>query len=182
MATEDFVLGTPTVTDNTDSGQVYTLGREFESSIALPCIGVDWWCPTNLISIQTQSSLYQKADKGQVALSALRTVTNPERGTVLRILFVTPFLLSIGVRYSVGILTDRYAYTAGAGQFPKSSVPNGYMSAPSGVNSRYKETTAGNSVYPDNIHPSGVDYHIAPVLQLPGGGHTKGAEFLTFFQ
>lgn len=185
MAEETYTIAAPGIADQSDGtpAEIYTLGREFESSAALPCIGVDWWTPTALPTIQNQGSLWQKADKGNVALSPLVTLVPGDLGHVYRFTFVTPFTLVIGVRYVVGVLTNRYVYTAGADQFPKTSVPNGYMTAPAGVNSRFDDTggVPGTSIYPDNIHPSAVDYHIAPVLQLPGGGHPKGSEFLTFF-
>ena len=187
MAEEIFTIVAPTVGDQSDGtpAEIYTLGREFESSISLPCIGVDWWTPTALPTIQNQGSLWQKADKGNVALSPLVTLIPADLGHVYRFTFITPFTLTAGVRYVAGVLTNRYVYTPVTGPplFPQPSGPNGYMLAPAGVNSRFDDTggVAGTSIYPDNIHPSGVDYHIAPVLLLPGDGHAKWAEFLSFF-
>src|SRR5918993_1155030 len=129
MAEETFTIAAPGVPNQADGAgpEIYTLGREFESSAALPCIGVDWWTPTAVPTIQVQGSLWQKADKGNVALSSLRTLVLGDLGHVYRFTFVTPFTLAIGIRYVVGVLTNRYVFTSGAGQFPKTSGPNGYM-------------------------------------------------------
>jgi hypothetical protein len=178
MGYESVTFAAPGSPDNSDGGQWYSLGSEFESSQALPCVGVDWFCPPTLPTAQCRVALYTKADKGQVALSALFT---PLAGVVNRAFFVAPVALLVApVRYSAAVLTNRYAFTAGP--FPGfTSLPNGYVTLPTGVNGRLKDTSVGVMVYPDNIHGTGANFHVSPVIDLGGNDHTKGSEFLTFF-
>lgn len=158
--TETFNFGTPGVLDQSDGGIYYTLGLEFTPSADGYVKGIDWRCPTNGPAGVQQGGLWTKADKGLVASSETLTATP---ATINRILFTSVYRVTAGVTYVVGVLTNRYAYTAGTGgtTFPGFTTDN--MNAPTGVNGRFDETTAGLMIYPDNIHPNGANYHVSPV-------------------
>ncbi len=158
--TETFNFGAPTVPDQSDGGIYYTLGLEFTPDADGYVKGVDWRCPNNGPAGVQQAGLWTKADKGLVASSATLVCTP---GIINRILYTTTYRVTAGTTYVVGVLTNRYAYTPGVGgtTFPGYTTDN--MEAPTGVNGRYDETTAGVMIYPDNIHPTGAHYHVSPV-------------------
>ena len=164
MAEERFAqdLAAPENPDQSDSGAHYVLGKRFGSPTQPggSCIGADWRCPNNAPAGSQQVALWALAGGAPIATS--NTFVGSV-GIINRVLFVTPFTLVAGAEYIIGVQTNRYVYTNTPAPYPATSLPGGYLSAPSG-NGRLVGTTAGVLAFPSAVSGSGSSYHITPVV------------------
>lgn len=156
--TEVFNFGNPANPDNSDGGQVYVFGCEWQSSVAGSCIGGRWRRPTNAPTGNLYMLLYEKDNTTPLAS---KLFTLPAAGDN-DILFDTPVAILPNTRYISAVLANRYAFTLGG--WPFTSGPDSYMTAPSGVNGRLVTTTANTPTYPTNIHGSAANFFIGPLF------------------
>lgn len=157
---EAFAFGNPTTTNQADGAgpTVYTLGTEWLASVAAPVVGGRWRAPDTVPSISCNMLLYRVADQALLASSGAFT---PIAGIENDVLFSVSFMSVIDEHYVSAILTNRYTFS-NPGGFPHTTT---HLTAPSGVNGRFRQVTAGNPAFPNSIHPSGVLYHVSPLVE-----------------
>lgn len=160
MATEAFNFGTPANPDNSDGGQVYVFGCEWQSSLPGTCTGGRWRRSTNQVGVLCYMLLYRKSDQ---ALLASRTFT-PSAGDN-DVTFVSSVDIDAATRYVSAVLADRYAYTLAGWPFTTE-----HMTAPAAVNGRLITTTAGNPTYPANVHGAAANFFIGPLFEADPEG------------
>lgn len=157
---EAFAFGNPTTTNQADGAgpTVYTLGTEWFASVAAPIVGGRWRAPDTVPSISCNMLLYRVSDQALLASSGAFT---PTAGVENDVLFSSPFTSVIDEHYVTAVLTNRYTFS-NPGGFPHTTT---HLTAPAGVNGRFRIVTAGNPAFPDSIHPGGVGYQVGPLVE-----------------
>lgn len=149
---QSFIYGAATTPDQTDGGQVYTLGQPWSADAAGQVTGNEWLAPTNAPVNQCRMCLFRVSDMLKVAESNLFTAT---LGVINSVAFTSPFLSAAGVEYISGVVTDRYAFKN----------PGGYPYTTANLTTTGTGTfvfsAAGTPTFPDGVSAS--NYMVGPI-------------------
>lgn len=171
MAEEYIDFGTPVNLDQSDGSPatVYCLGCEERLTVAGTAVACTWFAPTNVPSIQCNLLIYRKSDQALLASTGGFT---PTPGVNNIVDLITPVALSAytgdnSTVYVATVLTNRYTYTLGGFPFAQGNLTAPATGGPEGAgNGRFREVTAGNPAYPNNIHPSAANYFVGMVIDV----------------
>lgn len=165
--TEAFNFGNPTDPDNSDGGQVYVFGCEWESAVAGLVTGGRWRRSTNAPGVTCYMLLYRKSDMAELARKTFTASAGDNDIT-----FDSAVSASASTRYVSAVLSDRYGFTIGGFPFATTS-----LTAPAGVNGRLATTVADTPVYPSTIHGSAANFFVGPLFtptSVDADGTTAG--------
>lgn len=163
MAIQKFNFGTPADLDEADGTQQHVLACRYFCDVAAPIVGGEWYRPTNAPTNTLTMALWRHSDQ---ALLRSKTFTAPVTGLVQAI-FDTPFSGLANEHYVIGVLTDRYVFTAPGG-WPFTTVN---LTAPAqvaavNVNGCFALNTGGALTFPATT-PGGVtNYHVSPLVDV----------------
>lgn len=159
MTDHVFDFGTPALTDLEDATVRYTLGVEFETSVALSCVGVQWFVPGTAPTEDATFSLWETAG-GTALTTKTITVTGAMEGTLISVLFDTPVTLDADIPYRVSVFTfERYVATTNF-TWPHT---DGILTA--GADNGWLHSDGAVNHYPDIESGNAANYHVSPILR-----------------
>jgi hypothetical protein len=171
MAEEYIDFGTPVNLDQSDGtpATVYCLGCEERLTVAGTAVACTWFAPTTAPTVSCNLLVYRKSDQALLASTGAFT---PTLGVNNVVDLITPVALDAytgdnSTVYVATVLTNRYTFTLGGFPFAQGNLTAPATGGPGGAgNGRYREVTAGNPAFPNNIHPSAANYFVGLVIDV----------------
>lgn len=163
MVVQKFNFGIPADLDEADGVQQHVLACRFYCDVAAPIVGGEWYRPTNAPTNTLTMALWRQSD--QVLLKS-KVFTAPSTGLV-QATFDTPFSGLANEHYVIGVLTNRYVFTAPGGwPFTTANLTAPAQVAAVNVNGCFALNTGGALTYPATV-PGGVtNYHVSPLVDV----------------
>lgn len=164
MAVQKFSFGTPADLDEADGVQQHVLACRYFCDVAAPHVGGEWYRPTNAPTNTLTMCLWRHSD--QVLLRS-KTFTAPSTGLV-QATFDTPFNGLANEHYVIGVLTNRYVFTApGAWPYTTTNLTAPNQVASVNVNGCFALNTGGALTFPATTPAGRTNYHVSPLVDVP---------------
>lgn len=163
MAIQKFEFGTPADLDEADGVQQHVLACRFFCDVAAPIVGGEWYRPTNAPTNTLTMALWRQSDQ---ALLRSKTFTAPTTGLV-QATFDTPFSGLANEHYIIGVLTNRYVFTApGAWPYTTTNLTAPNQVASVNVNGCFALNTGGALTFPATTPAGRTNYHVSPLVDV----------------